>query len=345
MQGHEGAQSLCTWYKYIVEGCLDAGIASPVVVLATALTPGQPTAFQEGELMAHPNRRGRAPRHAGVYCSAIILALGLLVLAACAVDTPLTPVDPGPQATAAADLSNPDDASGDRCGATRKGVGEIEIVWRGGNAPVEGNPDDPVRRAFAGFDLHEGIAERPAHGTFSYRVMAEDLTLHREVVAVADGIHVDPEHRRLWFTGTVVSDSKGCAGAPGGGHDSGCTDEGCDDDGCAGHDGGCGEDHDTTDGGCTGGHEDPGGGSTAGHGASGRFCRVGQRLIGKMHDGGSPGAALDGITWRWFLAEDPNLPSIEDLASWPHLCRKDILDGNLMVFVPRAERTRVESDG
>jgi hypothetical protein len=279
-----------------------------------------------------------------------------VALAACSIDMitepgSVEPPDPGME-------SNVTDAvpPGTLSGSALKGLGDLEVLWRGGNAPVPGG-GDPTRRAFVDFSMHDEIAGRPTRGSFVYRVVAEDLTLHREVAVAIDGVHVDQQSRRLWFTGTVVSDSKGCAGGPGGGHDDGCTDEGCDDDGCGGHDGGCGEDHDTgdggctgdhdttdggcaddhdtTDGGCTGDHDTPGGGFSGGHGASGRFCRVGQRLVGKMHDGGSPGASFDGITWRWFLPDDPALPVIEDVASWPHLCRKDILAGNLTVFVPR----------
>lgn len=53
-----------------------------------------------------------------------------------------------------------------------------------------------------------------------------------------------------------------------------------------------------------------------------------------MHDGGTPGTAGDGITWKWFAGDDPALPQTTDLGSWPHLCKKTILAGNLMIHPP-----------
>lgn len=164
----------------------------------------------------------------------------------------------------------------------------------------------------------------------------------------------------------------GCSGSDGGcdaDHDhvdGGCSgsDGGCDTDhdhvdgGCSGTDGSCGSDHDHVDGGCSGsdghdgGHDggcSGGGGSCGGHSGSsggsarvnGRSCRVGQALAGKAHDGGTPAVGVDGITWKWFDADDPALPSLDDIATWPHLCGKTITGGNLVVHVARDRDDRI----
>jgi hypothetical protein len=132
----------------------------------------------------------------------------------------------------------------------------------------------------------------------------------------------------------------GCAGSDGTTHtDGGCsgsdgtthTDGGCSgSDGTTHTDGGCsGSDGTSHDGGCSG----SGGGGPGIH-VSGSGSRVGQVLAIKLHDGGTPGTDGDGITWKWFSGEDPELPQITDRASWPHLCKKMILEGNLMIHDP-----------
>ena len=236
-------------------------------------------------------------------------------------------------------------------------TGEVDLIWKGSaNAPT-GAHGDSTKVAAAVFDAHEAAGGIPAKGTFRYRVLALDGTLHREVTAAIEGVVVDPAERRVWMVGRVTADTKGCTGGPGGGHDSGCGDDtegGCSDGHDDGHDGGCSGDHEEggctdgggshddggcpdgshDDGGCPEGSHDTGGGSGGPSGATGRTCRVGQMIVVKAHDGGSPGAPFDGITWKWFLADDPDLPSITDLGGWPHLCRKTITGGNLAIHVP-----------
>jgi hypothetical protein len=51
----------------------------------------------------------------------------------------------------------------------------------------------------------------------------------------------------------------------------------------------------------------------------------------KVHDRDTPGIEIDGITWRWFTEE--TVPSIDLIADWPHLCKKEILEGNLMIHI------------
>jgi hypothetical protein len=146
----------------------------------------------------------------------------------------------------------------------------------------------------------------------------------------------------------------GCSGGSGG-----CaSDHDHVDGGCGGTDGGCASDHDHVDGGCSGSDGHDGGhdggcsgssGSCGGHDetsgggnrVNGRTCRVGQILVGKAHDGGTPGISGDGITWKWFDADDPTLPSLDDITAWPHLCGKTILAGNIVVHTARDDGSKI----
>jgi hypothetical protein len=135
------------------------------------------------------------------------------------------------------------------------------------------------------------------------------------------------------YGGGSSPDDGGCSG-----HDDGTTDGGCSggdgatDGGCSGGDGttdgGCsGHDDGTTEGGCAGGS----GGSGGVH-VSGKDSRVGQLIVVKIHDVATPGSAGDGITWKWFSGDSDFAPSISDvLEDWPHLCKKEIVEGNLVV--------------
>jgi len=128
-------------------------------------------------------------------------------------------------------------------------------------------------------------------------------------------------------------DDGGCAGGMGG------TDGGCGgSDGTTHDDGGCSGDDSSHDGGCAGGGSGGGGAHVSGSGS-----RVGQFLAIKMHDGDTPATDGDGITWKWFAAGSaPEIRS--DIAGypdgypedykWPHLCKKTILGGNLMIHLP-----------
>ncbi len=118
-------------------------------------------------------------------------------------------------------------------------------------------------------------------------------------------------------------------------HDGGCshddgstTDEGgCSHDDGTTDEGGCSHDDGTThdDGGC-GGESGSSGGSQGGSdkGGKGKECRVGQYVIVKIHDKGSPGTE-DGIAWKWYESLDGFV--IEDEPK--KLCKKTILGGNL----------------
>lgn len=112
--------------------------------------------------------------------------------------------------------------------------------------------------------------------------------------------------------------------------DTGSTDDSSHDSGggCDHDDSGSdtGLDHDDTS------HDTGSGGKPDDKGGKGKQCRVGQYVVVKMHDKGSPGTA-DGITWKWF--ESLNGFSIE---SEPHkLCKKTILSGNLVVHIATAK--------
>ena len=245
-------------------------------------------------------------------------------------------------------------------GYARRAKACLEIEWPGGNG--SGAPTDS-RIAQVSFNVREASNNHPARGKFKYQVLSTDGALHREITVAVNGVVIDPEIRKVWFTGIVVADSKGCeglpGGGPGGGHDEGCSgDDGdaCSDEGHdTGHDGGCSGTHDDgggcsdsshVEGGCSGedhadgcsgedhtdGENPPQGGGSSGHqGASGRFCRVGQVLVAKSHDGGLPGVDLDKVSWKWFLPDNQSLPLIEDFASWSHLCQKSITDGGVYI--------------
>jgi hypothetical protein len=115
-------------------------------------------------------------------------------------------------------------------------------------------------------------------------------------------------------------------------HDSG---GGCshDDTGSTDHDSGGGCSHDDTDSatGCDhddGSHDTGSGGKPDDKGGKGKQCRVGQYVVAKMHDKGSPGTN-DGITWKWFI----NLDGFTIDGEPKNLCKKEILDGNLTVHI------------
>ncbi len=132
-------------------------------------------------------------------------------------------------------------------------------------------------------------------------------------------------------------DDGGCSD---GGSDGGCSDGSHDDGGCSdgGSDGGCSDgSHDDggcSDGGSDGGHDDggcAGGGSDGGHGGPGgipgKDPRVGQVVLVKVHDVGTPGTNGDGIAWKWLAPG-----TVLDLSLEPkQMCKKEIIGGNLVV--------------
>jgi hypothetical protein len=212
----------------------------------------------------------------------------------------------------------------------QKATGSVEIQWKG-------KQQSELRRAFAEFDAHAPFNSKPAKGNFVYRVLNEDYTVHREIIVKINAVYIEPATDKGWFTGEVASDSRGCSGNDSGGHSDNCSDSGgCggghDDDDPGGHevshDDACsGDDGDDHSSGCSGNH---GGGS----GGQGSMCRTGQILAAKVHDIGSPGTNGDGITWKWFSPDTPNLPAPPDqftISDWPHLCKKTIIGGNLTV--------------
>jgi len=238
-------------------------------------------------------------------------------------------------------------------------TGDVEVMWKGGGmpGPMEGPMAD--RRGFVDLEAFPATDKKEAKGYFTLRVMdGEDL--ERQIEANVMAAVVDPEQSKAWFLALVVFDTKACGthGGPGedeggctgedeggcsgedDGHDGGCTGEddgGCsgeDDGGCSGEDdGGCSGEDDG--GGCSGddGH-DSGSGGPGGQGGgslNGQRCRIGQIVAVKVHDNGTPGRDGDGLTWKWFRADANNLPDINDVEHWPHLCKKTILEGNLTV--------------
>lgn len=234
-----------------------------------------------------------------------------------------------------------------------RATGSIQILWEGGgqNKETEVLPD--LKPAFFNFDAHEGVSSMHAKGEISYQVLNEDLTVHREIKANVQDVLVDADLKKAWIIASVYYDSKSEDDDHCDHGDDGCThddEEGCsheDDEGCThddeessnhddggGCDGGCTHDD---EGGCDGGcsHDDDEsceGGNNGGSGKlSGKNSRVGQLIAVKVHDGGTPGARNDGITWRWYSTSGVFIPSIENYLDWPHLCKKTIIEGNLVV--------------
>ncbi|HYX08920.1 MAG TPA: hypothetical protein VE912_19455 [Bacteroidales bacterium] len=215
-------------------------------------------------------------------------------------------------------------------------TGSVEVLWKGGGKGKDmGNQPDSIR-AFFEFNAHEGNSHNAAKGNIYFRVTNPDLTPHREIMAEITGVQIIGE--KAWFVAVVVSDSKGCGGNDQGGHESGCS--GSDNheggmDGVDPHDGGC-TDSGSDEGGCSDGEEhdsEEGGGSPGGdmgNPASGKNCRIGQVIAVKVHDAGTPGI-YDGITWKWFNPDASLIPSIDNIDNWPHLCKKTIIGGNLVV--------------
>jgi hypothetical protein len=64
---------------------------------------------------------------------------------------------------------------------------------------------------------------------------------------------------------------------------------------------------------------------------SGKNCRVGQIVALKVHDVSTPGAGSDGITWKWFNPTSSNIPSVTDITTFKELCKKNIIEGNIVV--------------
>lgn len=231
-------------------------------------------------------------------------------------------------------------------------TGFVEVVWKGGEKGSDmGNKPEELR-TFMDITAIEGTGNKEPRGELVFTVLKTDLTLHREIRAEVLGVEIEPDAPngpKGYVIAKVAYDSKGCAGNGSGGHedscsgsgeepsshDGGCSHEETDEGGCS-HDvtdeGGCSHDE-TDEGGCSGSDPDTHGGSMGGGGGnptSGKNCRVGQILAFKTHDMGTPGT-LDGTTWKWF---DPTgAPDIEDTDSWTHLCKKEIIDGNIVIHL------------
>jgi len=225
-------------------------------------------------------------------------------------------------------------------------TGFVELVWKGENKGGDmGNKPDELR-TFMDITAIEGTASKDPRGELLFTVLETDLSPHREIRAKVMDVLVDPGQMKGWIVAVVTYDSKGCAGNGTGGHGDGCAGSGEDP---SSHDGGCSHEE-TDEGGCTHEETDEGGcsGSDTGSGmpggsagsdnkgnpVSGKNCRVGQILAVKTHDGGTPGRTMDGITWKWF---DPNgdfIPGTENISSWPHLCKKEIIEGNIVIHIP-----------
>lgn len=224
-------------------------------------------------------------------------------------------------------------------------TGSVEVMRM--NNKGNGDPNDKIM--IADFNAHEEHYNQDDHGTFIFSVLKLDSSVHRVITIDLDLVYIDGTSKKAWFKGVVISDTKGCGGNGHGGHTEGCEDSGgCSgnesgehSEGCtghdSGHDSGCsGDDGETHTDGCAGsGGEggEEGIGGNGGMGVNGKSCRIGQILLVKVHDLATPGTDGDGITWKWFDPDDDNIASLEtkDVEEWPHLCKKTIIEGNLVL--------------
>ena len=298
-------------------------------------------------------RANRAERGRNSGKSAWLMPLMILWIGGCADAGLMGPIP---------DHTSTFDAQG-RSDALARVTGSVDLVWPGGKGANAPDDDRIAQAEVGGF---EGIgAGDPGSGTFFYRVLASDGTLHREIGVRLTWVGRDPgdEPGEIRFVGTVISDTKPCGGSghggPGGGehdeggcsHDGGDTDEGgCShDDGDTHDEGGCSHDDGDThdDGGCSGTDDHGGIGGTPGPGGpgdkvTGQDCRLGQFVVGWLKDAGTPATKGDRISWKWMSPEAPKALAIQAAISagaeipWPcHLCEKEILDGNLRVSMLR----------
>jgi len=232
-----------------------------------------------------------------------------------------------------------------KSGKADKATGSLELEWKGGKkGSDQGNqPEDLL--TYIEFNAKGATTNNGPKGEVVYSVKNPDMTLHREIKADVVGVEVNDDTNKAWIVALIVSDSKVCNDVDLEEHESGCSDAdngegGCSDDNGSSHDGGCSHDEgDTSDDGCSHDEGDTGddgcshdeSGTENGHQLSGKNCRLGQLIAIKIHDGGTPGTNGDGITWKWFDADASWVPSIKNIEDWPHLCKKTIIGGNLVV--------------
>ena len=262
-----------------------------------------------------------------------VLSVGLAL--AVAISSCTNPAPLGPDGDELAARGTPGQADEIRFSGT------VDLVWPGGkgmNAPEDDRTAQASIAAFHGVEPGD-----PGPGIFTYRVLAMDGSLHREIGVKLNFVHIDVDADTVRFLGEVISDTKPCGGS-GHGDDSGCSHDDGDDGGCSHDDGD--DSHD--DGGCShddgsdgGGddHGEPGGpGGPGGGHVTGADCRIGQVVIGWAQDGGAKAVQGDRISWKWFAPDAPKVLDIEaaiaagDEVTWPcKLCEKEIIGGNLMV--------------
>ncbi len=223
-------------------------------------------------------------------------------------------------------------------------TGGLQLVWPGGNGA--GAPEAPGRVAEADLTAFPGVPEGdPGPGSFTYRVVNADGTIHREILVRLIWVGLEDQQvtpGAIRFVGVATSDTKPCGIQQGGGgcagEEGGCTNDGS---GCTGEEGGCTHDDGR---GCSGtvgtGGGEPGGMGGSGGRVTGADCRVGQIVVGWALDGGTPAVNGDRISWKWFA---PDAPKVDQIFSaldagqpvpWPcSLCEKVILGGNLTMYL------------
>ncbi|MGW8282317.1 MAG: hypothetical protein ACWGON_03350 [Gemmatimonadota bacterium] len=237
------------------------------------------------------------------------ICFGLALILMCGACSSPAPLGPGGDGLAARGNSGQADEI--------RFTGTVDLVWPGGkgmNAP----DDERIAQATI-VAFQTAPVGAPGPGEFTYRVLAMDGSLHREIGVKLRFVHIDVDADTIRFLGEVISDTKPCGGS---GHGDGSHDDG----GCSHDDGGGGD-----DGGMPGGPGGPGGGHV-----TGADCRIGQVVIGWAQDGGTPGPGNDRISWKWFAPDAQKVLDIEaaiaagSQVTWPcKLCEKEIIGGNL----------------
>lgn len=212
-----------------------------------------------------------------------------------------------------------------------KATGDVEVTFfsnPGGHGNGNENISKEGKERFANvvFNAHEGDLKKEAKGNIEITMKNKEGMVKRIFFANVYEVNVDPLTNEARFLAEVISDVRSDEG------DSGHEDSGEEHTGQGGTNGGNHTDGDHTEGDETHDDSDHGGGCGSDDSAQGNQSRVGQTLGVKVFDGGSPGTNGDTIGWKWFSANNPNTPSLDN-GAWEEMCLKEIIAGNLVVHL------------
>ena len=216
-----------------------------------------------------------------------------------------------------------------------KATGDVEVTFfsnPGGHENGNENISKEGKQRFANvvFNAHEGDLKKEAKGNIEITMKNKEGMVKRILFANVYEVKVDPSANEARFLAEVISDVRSDEG------DSGHEDSGEEHTGQGSMNGQNGGNH--TDGSHSDGDEthddsDHGGGCNSDDEEHGNQSRVGQTLGVKVYDGGSPGTSGDTIGWKWFSANNPNIPSLDSNGEWEEMCLKEIIAGNLVVHL------------